>query len=341
MYVSVHGCNLQAQQALEQRRAERARMDDLMRHPSQAPAPPKKPILRKGSGAVLRPPVKAVAGSCCSPRPATVPVQGSVAPMQGTTAALGSRSPARAATAGAGSNQQSCMVDGQRREWADSLKQFIAGQREARKPKQVIAAVIENVTRIGVTLLAAAHQQDDVGPDLTCFACLALQDTNLPADDGLSWQELKVAAEAGFEELLRTQEAAAMAAAAAGQQHTPAWRRPGMTRATGGGGSTAEHWAGAPGLEWASSGACSDCPSCNKQPINLLQLSRHGLQAAANHPMQRLANPILGAPDRIQRAAVEPLFQVVACLTLLLRDCTACCSASTIPGGSLHDFAVP
>lgn len=249
MYASVHGCNLQAQQALEQRRAERARMDDLMRHPSQAPAPPKKPILRKGSGAVLRPPVKAAAGTCCSPRPATVP-------LQGTTAALGPRSPARAATAGAGSNQQSCMVDRQRREWADSLKQFIAGQREAGKPKQVIAAVIEDVTfNLCVTLLAAAHWQGAVEPYLTCFACLALQDTHLPADDGLSWQELKVAAEAGFEELLKTQEAAAMAAAAAGQQHTPAWRRPGMTRATGGGGSTAEQWAGAPGLEWAPLGA--------------------------------------------------------------------------------------
>jgi hypothetical protein len=48
--------------------------------------------------------------------------------------------------------------------------------------------------------------------------------------DVLSWQELKLAAEAGFEELLRHQEAAAAAAAG-----TASMRCPGMSRAKGGG----------------------------------------------------------------------------------------------------------
>lgn len=46
--------------------------------------------------------------------------------------------------------------------------------------------------------------------------------------DALSWQELKLAAEAGFEELLRHQEAAAAAG-------TASLRCPGMSRAKGGG----------------------------------------------------------------------------------------------------------
>lgn len=75
--------------------------------------------------------------------------------------------------------------------------------------------------------------------------------------DALSWQELKLAAEAGFEELLRAQEAAA---AAAGQQaawgSSSAWRRPGMTRATGGGGTTAEAWPGPAQLGRAAQGVC-------------------------------------------------------------------------------------
>jgi hypothetical protein len=46
--------------------------------------------------------------------------------------------------------------------------------------------------------------------------------------DALSWHELKLAAEAGFEELLRHQEAAAAAG-------TSSMRCPGMLRAKGGG----------------------------------------------------------------------------------------------------------
>lgn len=78
-----------------------------------------------------------------------------------------------------------------------------------------------------------------------------MQDGLPAADDALSWQQLKLAAEAGFEELLRMQEAAAAAGGAGQQVSSPAWRRPGMTRVTGGGGSTAEAW---PGLDWAAPG---------------------------------------------------------------------------------------
>lgn len=58
----------------------------------------------------------------------------------------------------------------------------------------------------------------------------SLQD--ISQTDALSWQELKTAAEAGFEELLRHQEAAATA----GQQQCGqvSWRRPGMSRPKGG-----------------------------------------------------------------------------------------------------------
>jgi hypothetical protein len=112
----------QAQRALEERRADRARMDDLMRHPSQAPAQPKKPILRKGSGAVLRSPPRGAAGhSSRSPRPSTVPAHSSSA----LAARSPSCSPVRAATA---------QADRPRREWSEGLKQFIAGQREAARP---------------------------------------------------------------------------------------------------------------------------------------------------------------------------------------------------------------
>lgn len=86
-------------------------------------------------------------------------------------------------------------------------------------------------------------------------ACSVLQAAGA-ADDALSWQELKLAAEAGFEELLRVQEAAA---AASGQNVSPAWRRPGMTRTTGGGGSTAGAWTGTawPDLPAASGAHCA------------------------------------------------------------------------------------
>lgn len=119
--------NPQARRALEERRAERARMDDLMRHPSQAPAPPKKPILRKGSGAVLRSPPRGTAaagagGSFGAPRPSTVPARSSGSPAGGRSPG---RSPVRAVTA---------CADGQRREWSEGLKHFIAGQREAGRP---------------------------------------------------------------------------------------------------------------------------------------------------------------------------------------------------------------
>jgi hypothetical protein len=88
-----------------------------------------------------------------------------------------------------------------------------------------------------------------VAPVLHC-----LQGAFPAVDDALSWQELKLAAEAGFEQLLKMQEAAA--AAAAGQQANPGWRRPGMTRATGGGGSTAEAWVG------PAQGTCRHRTSC-------------------------------------------------------------------------------
>jgi hypothetical protein len=68
-----------------------------------------------------------------------------------------------------------------------------------------------------------------------------LQGASPAVDDAkaaLSWQDLKMAAEAGFEQLLKMQEAAAR------QQVNPGSRRPGMTRAKGGGGSTAEAWVG-------------------------------------------------------------------------------------------------
>lgn len=105
-------------------------MDDLMRNPSQAPAPPKKPILRKGSGAVLRSPPRPRAGSQHSPRPATVPAQR-------TAPAASAHSPAsptvRAATANA---------ERPRREWSEGLKHFIAGQRgAARLPLQQVSPV--------------------------------------------------------------------------------------------------------------------------------------------------------------------------------------------------------
>lgn len=88
--------------------------------------------------------------------------------------------------------------------------------------------------------------------DRPVLVCCCMQGMFPAPDDALSWQELKLAAEAGFEELLRMQEAAA--AAANGQQASPARRRPGMTRATGGGGSTADPCTGPLNMDWAGQG---------------------------------------------------------------------------------------
>lgn len=89
---------------------------------------------------------------------------------------------------------------------------------------------------------------------MRAFCFCYLQDGLPAADDALSWQQLKLAAEAGFEELLRMQEAAAAAGGAGQQVSSPAWRRPGMTRVTGGGGSTAEAWPGPVNRDWAAPG---------------------------------------------------------------------------------------
>jgi hypothetical protein len=133
-------CALQAQRALEERRAERARMDDLMRNPSQAPAPPKKPILRKGSGAVLRSPTRAAGSSTsCSHRPTTVPAQGTAA---GAAAALRSpgTSPVTAATAAG---------DRERHEWAQGLEHFISCQRKAARPLAAVQVGCQQRCRPG------------------------------------------------------------------------------------------------------------------------------------------------------------------------------------------------
>ncbi|WIA09111.1 hypothetical protein OEZ85_008523 [Tetradesmus obliquus] len=145
-------------------------MDELMRNPTQQPAAPKKHILRKGAGAVMRAPTVAAAPS--------------------SRQVLKPPSSAPASAAGAQAGQDRHDLERQRREWSEGLKQYIARQRE--------------------TLKSAP---DGKGSDQA---------------DALSWQELKLAAEAGFEELLRHQEAAAAAG-------TASLRCPGMSRAKGGG----------------------------------------------------------------------------------------------------------
>lgn len=86
-------------------------MDELMRNPAQQPAPPKKPILRKGAGAVLRAPVPAAAVVASS--------HTAVKPL----ADAAEVSPGRA----------KLDLEQQRREWSEGLKQYIARQREALK----------------------------------------------------------------------------------------------------------------------------------------------------------------------------------------------------------------
>lgn len=85
--------------------------------------------------------------------------------------------------------------------------------------------------------------------------------------DALSWQELKLAAEAGFEELLRHQEAAAAGQQAAG---AASWRCPGMARPKGGGAVVTGQVAAAvvttvavtePGMQADSSGSSSSISS--------------------------------------------------------------------------------
>jgi hypothetical protein len=79
----------QAKEALERRKHERQRMDELMRNPNQQPPPARKPILRKGA----RQPASPVLNPS-SPPP--------------------------------DSKQQ---LDRVRREWREGLKEFIARQR--------------------------------------------------------------------------------------------------------------------------------------------------------------------------------------------------------------------
>jgi hypothetical protein len=101
---------VQAQEALERRRLERMRMDELMRNPAQQPAAPKKNILRRGAGSALR-------------VPAAIP-----APSTKQTARPPASAPAAAAVAPAGHDRPD--LDRQRREWSEGLKQYIARQRE-------------------------------------------------------------------------------------------------------------------------------------------------------------------------------------------------------------------
>eukprot|EP00775_Hariotina_reticulata_P013646 gene13646-13769_t len=156
-----------AQEALDRRRQERARMDELMRKPSQQPAPPKKPILRKGAGlshkVAIRPKVE---GAIASP-------------------------PTAAATTVTVTELSQPDLETQRKEWRDGLKNYIARQREAAKGSESSKGVDQS--------------------------------------EALSWQELKLAAEAGFEELLKHQEAAAIT-----EPPQQSWRRPGMSRPKGG-----------------------------------------------------------------------------------------------------------
>jgi hypothetical protein len=105
------GVAAQAQEALERRRLERLRMDELMRNPTQQPATPKKNILRKGAGAVMRVPAVAAAHS---PKQAYKPPAS-----------------APAATEQAGHDRPD--LERQRREWSEGLKQYIARQRETLK----------------------------------------------------------------------------------------------------------------------------------------------------------------------------------------------------------------
>jgi hypothetical protein len=85
-------------------------MDELMRYPAQQPAAPKKNILRKGAGAVMR--VPAVAAAPNSKQVFKPP----------------SNAPASAAAAQAGHDRPD--LERQRREWSEGLKQYIARQRE-------------------------------------------------------------------------------------------------------------------------------------------------------------------------------------------------------------------
>ena len=79
----------QAKDALEQRKRERQRMDELMRNPNQQPPPARKPILKKGA----RQPASPVLG------PSSPPLE---------------------------RKQQ---LDRVRREWREGLKEFISKQR--------------------------------------------------------------------------------------------------------------------------------------------------------------------------------------------------------------------
>lgn len=89
------------------------RMDELMRNPTQQPAAPKKHILRKGAGAVMRAPTVAAAPS--------------------STQVLKPPSSAPASAAGAQAGQDRHDLERQRREWSEGLKQYIARQRETLK----------------------------------------------------------------------------------------------------------------------------------------------------------------------------------------------------------------
>jgi hypothetical protein len=119
----------QAQRALELRRAERARMDDLMRHPAQAPAPPRKPILRKGAGAVLLRAGRAAQAQCAATAAAASPNSRSP---PGTAAARQRPGtvPAQAALSSPAEEQQQQQQQ-QQVAWRQGLQLYIAHQRRA------------------------------------------------------------------------------------------------------------------------------------------------------------------------------------------------------------------
>lgn len=88
-------------------------MDELMRNPAQQPTPPTKPILRKGTGAVLRTQIKTMKNDI-------------------STVSLAAEKP---------NSNGKFVHERQRREWREGLKQYIARQREAtRGPTDKVCA---------------------------------------------------------------------------------------------------------------------------------------------------------------------------------------------------------
>jgi hypothetical protein len=108
-----------------------------------------------------------------------------------------------------------CDVAHSRAVWREGLKQHIARQREAARGFSTQLPPREGEQSIGSCTMGSGCDQGG-------------------GTDALSWSELKLAAQEGFEELLRHQQAAAATdASSTGSPGT--WRRPGMTRPRGGG----------------------------------------------------------------------------------------------------------